>query len=41
MMMEMRVGILKEEEEEEGITMTTIVTTPVVNASYHGSTIEE
>ena len=30
-----------EEEEEEGITMTTIVTTPVVNASYHGSTIEE
>ena len=32
---------MKEEEEEEGITMTTIVTTPVVNASYHGSTIEE
>ena len=30
-----------EEEEEEGITMTTIVTTPVVNASYHGNTIEE
>ena len=30
-----------EEEEEEGITMTTTVTTPVVNASYHGSTIEE
>ena len=29
------------EEEEEGITMTTTVTTPVVNASYHGSTIEE
>ena len=32
---------MKEEEEEEGITMTTIVTTPVVNASYHGNTIEE
>ena len=31
----------EEEEEEEGITMTTTVTTPVVNASYHGSTIEE
>ena len=29
------------EEEEEGITMTTTVTTPVVNASYHGNTIEE
>ena len=32
---------MKEEEEEEGITMTTIVTTPVVKASYHGSTIKE
>ena len=32
---------MKEEEEEEGITTTTIVTTPVVNASYHGSTIDE
>ena len=31
----------EEEEEEEGITTTTTVTTPVVNASYHGSTIEE